>query len=157
VQATASCMPREMNWGACTDDGTRETAKKPQGFDYQLPGRSRLAALLRSAHDARTQAGTFSMDILPRHYSTSRIENFIAHFERRGAQPDRWEGERLSRALAFLNAGDFDNCERELSLAETPVEGRPPQHVGTVPASYPLLTTAEHRANFERIKSRHEV
>ena len=97
------------------------------------------------------------MDILPRQYSTSRIENFIAHFERSGTQPDQWEGERLARALAFLNAGDFDNCERELSLAETPVEARPPQHVANSAGRYPLLTTAEHRANFERIKARHPV
>jgi hypothetical protein len=96
------------------------------------------------------------MDILPRQFSTSRIENFIEQFERPGGQPDRWEGERLMRALAFLNAGDFDDCERELSLAETPSELRPPQYVAnTSSRHYPLLTTAEHRANLERIKARH--
>jgi hypothetical protein len=96
------------------------------------------------------------MDILPRQFSTSRIENFIAQFELSGRQPDRWEGERLMRALGFLNAGDFDNCERELSLAETPVESRPPQYVANTSSRYyPLFTTAEHRANLERIKTRH--
>jgi hypothetical protein len=96
------------------------------------------------------------MDIQPRQFSTSRIENFIAQFELSGGQPDRWEGERLMRALAFLNAGDFDNCDRELSLAETPVELRPPQYVAkTSSRHYPLLTIAEHRANLERIKARH--
>jgi hypothetical protein len=98
------------------------------------------------------------MDILPRQFSTTRIENFIAVFERSGGQPDRWEGERLSRALAFLNAGDVDNCERELSSAETPGPLRPPpQHVANSAARSPLLTTAEHRANFERIKARHQL
>jgi hypothetical protein len=97
------------------------------------------------------------MDILPRQFSTSRVENFIAQFERSGGQPDRWEGERLMRAMAFLNAGDFDNCERELSLAETPVESRPPQHALHTPPRHPPLTTAEHRSNLERIKARHTM
>jgi hypothetical protein len=95
------------------------------------------------------------MDILPRQFSTSRVEDFIAQFERSGGQPDRWEGERLMRALGFLSAGDFDNCERELSLAETPVESRPPQYVANTPSLYPPLTTSEHRANLERIKARY--
>ena len=96
------------------------------------------------------------MDILPRQFSTSRIEKFIAQLELSGRQPDRWEGERLTRALGFLSVGDFDNCERELSLAETPVELRPSQYVAnTSSRHYPLLTTAEHRANLERIKARH--
>jgi hypothetical protein len=95
------------------------------------------------------------MDILPRQYSTSRIENFIAQFEGSGGQPDRWEGERLMRAMAFLNAGDFDNCERELSLAEASVDSRPPQYLLHAPPRHPPLTIAEHRANLERIKARH--
>ena len=94
------------------------------------------------------------MDILPRQHSTSLIENFIAQFELSGSQPDRWEGERLMRALGFLSVGDFDNCERELRLAETPVESRPPQNPGSIPSRYPPLSTAEHRANLERIKAR---
>jgi hypothetical protein len=90
------------------------------------------------------------MDILPRQFSTSPIENFIAQFERSGGQPDRWEGERLMRAMAFLNADDFDNCKRELRLAETPVDSRPPQYVVHTPPRHPPLTTAEHRAKFSR-------
>jgi hypothetical protein len=58
------------------------------------------------------------------------------------------------RAMAFLSAGDFDNCERELSLAETPVDLRPSQFVVHAPPRHPPLTTAEHRANLERIKAR---
>ncbi|MBV8191485.1 MAG: hypothetical protein JO339_29890 [Alphaproteobacteria bacterium] len=89
------------------------------------------------------------MDIMPHQFSTSRLENFIAQFERSGRQPDRWEGERLMRALGFLNAGDFANCDRELSLAETPTESRPPQYAANKASGYPALTTTEHRANFE--------
>jgi hypothetical protein len=95
------------------------------------------------------------MDILPHQFSTSRIENFIAQFELSGGQPDRWEGERLMRPLGFLSVGDFDNCERELQLAEMPVEARPPQNVAATSSHYPPLTTVEHRANLERIKARH--
>src|SRR5262245_20443012 len=66
----------------------------------------------------------------------------------RAVPPCRPRRGPLMRALAFLNAGDFDNCEREPSLAETPVESRPPQYVANASSRYyPLLTIAEHRAN----------
>jgi hypothetical protein len=48
-----------------------------------------------------------------------------------GASPDRWECERLIRALAFLNNSDFANGERKLRLAEFPSEQCSPRTLQT--------------------------
>ena len=88
-----------------------------------------------------------------RHQLEGRIEAFIAGHEATGQPPDYFAGEYLVRALASLKAGDYAAGEARLRLAETPAENRSPQDMATVPTGYALLSTAEHRRSFERIKS----
>lgn len=81
-----------------------------------------------------------------------RIEAFIAGHEASGRPPDAFSGEYLVRALASLKAGDYAAGEARLSLAETPPDRRSPEDVARVPTGYALLSTAEHRRSFEKIK-----
>lgn len=81
-----------------------------------------------------------------------RIEAFIAGYEASGEQPDAFAGEYLVRALASLKARDYATGEARLRLAETPPERRSPEDVARVPRGYALLSTAEHRMSFERVK-----
>ena len=88
-----------------------------------------------------------------RRHLEERIEAFIAGYEATGQQPDYFAGEYLVRALASLKAGDHVSGEARLRLAETPPERRSPQDMAQVPTGYALLSTAEHRKSFEKIKS----
>ena len=81
-----------------------------------------------------------------------RIDAFIASYEASGQRPDSFAGEYLVRALASLKAGDYAAGEARLRLAETPPDRRSPQDIAKVPTGYALLSTAEHRRSFERIK-----
>ena len=83
----------------------------------------------------------------------ARIEAFIAGYESRGQQPDFFAGEYLVRALASLKGGNYEAGEARLRLAETPAENRSPQDIANVPKGYALLSTAEHRKSFEKIKA----
>ncbi len=80
------------------------------------------------------------------------IEAFIAGYEASGEQPDAFAGEYLVRALASLKAGDYAAGEARLRLAETPPGHRSPDDEARVPRGYALLSTAEHRRSFERVK-----
>lgn len=82
-----------------------------------------------------------------------RIEAFITRFEASGAPPDAFAGEYLVRALASLKAGNYAAGEARLRLAETPPERRLPEDVARVPTGYALLSTAEHRRSFEKVKA----
>jgi len=82
-----------------------------------------------------------------------RIEAFIAGHEASGQPPDSFAGEFLVRALASLKAGDFAAGEARLRLAETPADRRSPEDIAKVPTGYALLSTAEHRRSFEKIKA----
>ena len=82
-----------------------------------------------------------------------RIEAFIAGHEASGQSPDAFAGEYLVRALASLKAGDYEAGEARLGLAETPPERRSPEDVARVPKGYALLSTAEHRRSFEKVKA----
>lgn len=88
-----------------------------------------------------------------RRHLEGRIEAFIASYEASGQQPDYFAGEYLVRALASLKAGDYAAGEARLRLAETPADHRLPQDMAKVPTGYALLSTAEHRKSFEKIKS----
>jgi hypothetical protein len=88
-----------------------------------------------------------------RRHLEERIEAFIAGYEASGQPPDSFAGEFLVRALASLKAGDFAAGEARLRLAETPADHRSPEDIATVPTGYALLSTAEHRRSFEKIKS----
>jgi hypothetical protein len=88
-----------------------------------------------------------------RRHLEERIEAFIAGHEASGRPPDAFAGEFLVRALASLKAGDFAAGEARLQLAETPTDRRSPQDIATVPTGYALLSTAEHRRSFEKVKA----
>jgi hypothetical protein len=88
-----------------------------------------------------------------RRHLEERIEAFIARHEASGRPPDAFAGEFLVRALASLKAGDFAAGEARLQLAETPTDRRSPQDIATVPTGYALLSTAEHRRSFEKVKA----
>ncbi|MDI1286233.1 MAG: hypothetical protein PSV46_17745 [Reyranella sp.] len=88
-----------------------------------------------------------------RRHLEARIEAFIAGHEATGQPPDYFAGEYLVRALASLKAGDHAAGEACLRLAETPADSRSLQDMASVPTGYALLSTAEHRMSFERIKS----
>jgi hypothetical protein len=83
----------------------------------------------------------------------ARIEAFIAGYEASGQPPDPFAGEYLVRALASLKGGNYEAGEARLRLAETPAEDRSPQDIANVPKGYALLSTAEHRKSFEKIKA----
>jgi hypothetical protein len=87
----------------------------------------------------------------PQDTLTERIEAFISTFERAGTQPDLWQNLWLTRALTSLQGGNYRDGDRELRRAETAPEMRSPHDVQNS-TRYSLLTTAQHRANFERIK-----
>ena len=87
-----------------------------------------------------------------RRHLQERIEAFIAGYEADGGEPDAFAGEYLVRALASLKAGDYATGEARLRLAEMPPGLRSPEDLGRVPRGYALLSTAEHRRSFERVK-----
>jgi hypothetical protein len=80
-----------------------------------------------------------------------RIEAFISRFERAGTQPDLWQNLWLIRALTSLQGGNYLDGENELRRAEISPELRSSHDVQSS-TRYSLLTTAQHRVNFERIK-----
>jgi hypothetical protein len=82
-----------------------------------------------------------------------RIETSIADFEMTKRQPDRWQCDWLVHALACLKGGDLEGVVVALERVKLAPELRSPRELANIPGGYPLLTTAEHRANFERIKS----
>lgn len=91
-------------------------------------------------------------DVARRHLE-ERIEAFIAGHEASGQPPDAFAGEYLVRALASLKARNYPAGEARLRLAETPPEHRSPDDIARVPTGYALLSTAEHRRSFEKVKA----
>ena len=57
------------------------------------------------------------------------------------------------RALASLKGGSYEVGEARLRLAEMPAEDRSPEDIASVPKGYALLSTAEHRKSFEKVKA----
>jgi hypothetical protein len=80
-----------------------------------------------------------------------RIEAFISRFESAGSQPDLWQNLWLIRALTSLQGGNHRDGENELRRTEIPPALRSPHDLQSA-TRYSVLNTAQHRANFERIK-----
>jgi hypothetical protein len=82
-----------------------------------------------------------------------RIDRFIRSIETRAVDPDQWEGHCVKQALADLRNGDVERAEAQISLARTPPLLRASRAPPGVPPDRRNPTTAELRAEFERIKS----
>jgi hypothetical protein len=87
----------------------------------------------------------------PHEILKERIETFISGFESTGSQPDLWQNLWLVRALTSLQGGNHRDGEKELRRTEIPPALRSLHDVQSA-TRYSVLNTAQHRANFERIK-----
>jgi len=81
----------------------------------------------------------------------NHIADFLAGLEAAGRQPDRWESERLIRALAALRTADFAIGEHELAMAECASDRRSFQACTQTIRRLP--TVAQHRGTLEQIKA----
>lgn len=82
-----------------------------------------------------------------------RIDRFIRSIENRKIKPDQWEGHCLKQALADVHDGHVERAEAQMTLARTPPDLRESRVPQGVPPDRRNPTTAELRAEFERIKS----
>jgi hypothetical protein len=82
-----------------------------------------------------------------------RIDRFIRSIENRKVEPDQWEGRCLKQALADVHDGRVEQAEAQMTLAKTPSDLRVSRAPPGVPPDRRKPTTAELRAEFERIKS----
>lgn len=78
-----------------------------------------------------------------------RIEAVITGYEVRRENPDRWECNWLSKALASCRASAFSAGDLALGRLLLPQEKRSSQEIARIPPTYRPLTIVEHRANFE--------
>ena len=84
---------------------------------------------------------------------SDRIETCIATFEAKERQPDRWQCDWLIQAMVALESSDFPQGEIAVQRAEVTGVLRSLEEVANIPTTYELLSTIEHRAEFERIKA----
>jgi hypothetical protein len=82
-----------------------------------------------------------------------RIDRFIRSIENRKIEPDQWESHCLKQALADVHDGHVERAEAQMTLARTPPDLRESRVPQGVPPDRRNPTTAELRAEFERIKS----
>jgi hypothetical protein len=82
-----------------------------------------------------------------------RIDRFIRSIENRKIEPDQWESQCLKQALADVHDGHVERAEAQMTLARTPPDLRESRVPQGVPPDRRNPTTAELRAEFERIKS----
>jgi hypothetical protein len=82
-----------------------------------------------------------------------RIDRFIRSIENRKVEPDEWEGHCIKQALADVRDGHVERAEAQMTLARTSPDLRVSRAPQGVPPDRRNPTTAELRAEFERIKS----
>ena len=82
-----------------------------------------------------------------------RIDRFIRSIEYRKVEPDHWAGHGTKQALADIGDGHLERAAAKLILARTPTDLRVSRDRPDVPPDSRNPTTAELRAELERIKS----
>jgi hypothetical protein len=84
----------------------------------------------------------------------TRIDAFMAEFERGERSPDRWEYACTMTALVNIGLRDPESARCEIDLAQTPHELRPPKRVSEVPKFFDRYTIADLRQLLVKTKIR---